>query len=175
MLTELGIVGLALFVLAMMGAFAGAWRARRLGPASAQLSCGALAAGAYWITHASLDWFWRYPAVTAPALALLGAAAAPALLTPERKDASAGRRTVLVVLAVFVATLVPPFLSERLVERSFDTFRSNTRQAYDDLALARDLNPLSDMPALTEGSIALALEDNKRAIDAYREAIRKRP
>ena len=31
------------------------------------------------------------------------------------------------------------------------------------------------MPALTEGSIALALEDNKRAIDAYREAIRKRP
>ena len=175
MLTELGIVGLALFLLAMLGAFAGAWRARRLGPASAQLSCGALAAGAYWLTHASLDWFWPYPAVTAPALALLGAAAAPALMMTQRKVASSGRRIVLAVLAVFVATLVPPFLSERLIERSFDTFRSDTKQAYDDLALARDLNPLSDMPALTEGSIALALKDRKRAIDAYREAIRERP
>ena len=61
MLTELGIVGLALFILAMVGAFAGAWRARRLGPAAAQLSCGAMAAGAYWLTHASLDWFWPLP------------------------------------------------------------------------------------------------------------------
>ena len=31
------------------------------------------------------------------------------------------------------------------------------------------------MPALTEGSIALALDDRERAIDAFREAIRKRP
>ncbi len=175
MLSELGIVGLGLFVLAMVGAFAGAWRARSLGPSSAQLSCGALAAGAYWLTHASLDWFWPFPAVTGPALALLGAAAAPALLMPERTDAPPGRRVVLIVLAVFVVSLIPPFLSERLVDRSIDTFRSDTQQAYDDLALARDLNPLSDLPALTEGSIALALKDKERAIEAFREAIRKRP
>jgi tetratricopeptide (TPR) repeat protein len=175
MLSELGIVGLTLFVLAMTGAFAGAWRARRLGPSAAQLSCGALAAGAYWLTHASLDWFWPFPAVTGPALALLGAAAAPALLMPERVDAPSGRRAVLVALVVFVLLLIPPFLSERLVDRSVDTFRADTQQAYDDLALARDLNPLSDQPALTEGSIALALKDNERAIESFREAIRKRP
>ncbi len=56
-----------------------------------------------------------------------------------------------------------------------DIFRADTEQAYDDLALARDLNPLSDRPALTEGSIALALDDTERAIAAFDEAIRERP
>ncbi len=90
MLSELGVVGLVLFALAMVGAFAGAIRARRLGPSAAQLSCGALAAGAYWLTHASVDWFWPYPAVTAPALALLGAAAAPAIRACPSDDSLDG-------------------------------------------------------------------------------------
>ena len=29
--------------------------------------------------HASLDWFWPYPALTAPVFALLGSACAPAI------------------------------------------------------------------------------------------------
>jgi tetratricopeptide (TPR) repeat protein len=175
MLSELGIVGLALFAMAICGGFAGAIRARRLGPAAAHLSCGALAAAAYWLTHASIDWFWPYPAVTAPVFALLGAAAAPALIMPERMSASPLRRPMIAVIAVFVVTLIPPFLSESLVQRAFDTFRSDTEQAYADLDAAKKFNPLSDMPALTEGSVALALEDRERAIEAFREAIRKRP
>ena len=41
---------------------AGALRARRLGPAGAWVSAFALTAGAYWLVHSSLDWFWPYPA-----------------------------------------------------------------------------------------------------------------
>jgi tetratricopeptide (TPR) repeat protein len=175
MLSELGVVGLVLFCLALLGAFAGAIRARKLGPAAASLSCGALAAATYWLAHASIDWFWPYPAVTACAFALLGAAVAPSLPLRARDSRRSGRRPLIAAVVVFVVLLVPPLLSELLVERSFDTFRSDTEQAYDDLELARDLNPLSDQPALSEGSIALALGQRERAIDAFEEAIRERP
>lgn len=175
MLSELGVVGLALFTALIVGAFAAAIRARKLGHASAQLSAAGLAAGAYWLAHSSLDWFWPYPAVTAPALALLGAAAAPALIMPQRTAPPRSRRPLLIAIVAFVVILVPPFLSERLVDRAIETFPEDAGRAYDDLALARDLNPLTDTPALREGSIALALDDRERAIAAYREATRKRP
>ncbi len=175
MLSELGVVGLALFGIAMVGAFGAAIRARKLGPAAAQLSCGALAAGAYWLAHTSIDWFWPYPAVTAGALALLGAASGPSLLAAAGAARPGGRRALIAAAAVFIALLVPPMLSELLVERSFDTFRVDPDQTYEDLDLARDLNPLSDQPALSEGAIALALHDRARSIDAFREAIREHP
>ena len=54
MLTELGVVGLVLFVAAMVGAFAGAIRARKLGPSAAQLSCGVLAARRV-LVHSRVD------------------------------------------------------------------------------------------------------------------------
>ncbi len=127
MLSELGIVGLALFVAAVIGAYAGAVRARRLGPSSAQLSCGALAGATYWLVHASADWFWPYPAVTAPAFALLGAAVAPALLMPDRETSPRSRRLLIVGTAIVALSVVPPFLSDRLVERSLDTFRVGHR------------------------------------------------
>lgn len=175
-LSELGVVGLALLVAALGGAFSGAVVSRRLGPSAVQLSCGAMAAGAYWLAHSSVDWFWPFPALCAPVLALLGAAAAPALILPGRERSTRrGRGLLLGVLAVFAISVVPPFLSERLTDRAFDSFRAHTEQAYDDLALAQTLNPLSDQPWLAEGAIAQALGETGRAIDAYREAARKRP
>jgi len=175
MLSELGFVGLALFGIAMVGSFGAAIRARKLGPSAAQLSCGALAAGAYWLAHASIDWFWPYPAVTAGALTLLGAASGPSLVAAAGAVRPGLRLARIAVVGVFIALLIPPMLSELLVERSFDNFRTDPEQAYEDLELARDLNPLSDKPALSEGAIALALDDRARSIDAFREAIRERP
>lgn len=174
-LTELGVVGLVLFLAAMAGAFAGAVRARKLGPSAAQLSCGVLGGGAYWFTHASIDWFWPYPAVTAAAFVLFGAAVAPTLLMPERASRPAGRRVVMALIAVFAITLIPPFVSKKLIDNAVETFAADPQQAYDNLELAKDLNPLTDVPALREGSIAFAQGDRERAIDAYREAVRKRP
>lgn len=101
---------------------------------------------------------------------------APTLLMPGRERSSRlPRLTLFVASLAFVVSTIPPFLSERLVERAFDSFRADAQQAYDDLALARDLNPLADAPALAEGAIAQELGDNERAIDAFREATRKRP
>ena len=89
---ELGLPGLALLVAALGGMGLGAFRARRLGPSAASLSAIALAAGTYWLVHASLDWFWPYPAVTAPVLCLLGSACAPAVMSPGRSGRRPGRR-----------------------------------------------------------------------------------
>jgi hypothetical protein len=74
MLTELGIPGLLLFAGFVVMAAAGVARSRPQHPA---LAAAALAAGAYWLVHSSYDWFWNYPAMTAPAICLLGAACAP--------------------------------------------------------------------------------------------------
>jgi tetratricopeptide (TPR) repeat protein len=175
-LSELGAVGLGLLVVVVVGAYAGALRARRLGPAAAQLACAAMAAGAFWLAHASVDWFWPFPAVSGPPIALLGAAVGPALILPGRARPRKGHRLVVVaLLGALIVSVIPPYLSERLMERSFSSFRADTAQAYDDLDLARALNPLSDSPYLAEGAIAMELGDTERAIAAYRKAADKRP
>jgi hypothetical protein len=175
-LSELGIVGLALFASAVAAAAAGALRARRLGPAGAWVSAFALTAGAYWLVHSSLDWFWPYPAVTAPVFALLGSACAPAVRI-DRPPAGRGRaRLALAAGAVTLAvSTVPPFLSQRYVDDAYEAWQSDPARAYDDLDRARSLNPLSVEPLLAEGAIARASGDRPRAVEAFRAAIDKRP
>ena len=154
LLGELGFPGLAMFAVVMVGAAAAALRSRRLGPVPATVAAGALAAGAYWLAHSSLDWFWTYPVVTAPVFALLGAAAAPALSAVRRGPAAGGRIVAAAaVLAVALAT-VPFYLSERYVNDAYRGWQTDLQGAYDDLDRAESLDPLSDEPSLAEGSIA---------------------
>jgi hypothetical protein len=179
LLSELGIPGLLLFLLAIIGAVAGALRARGVSPSAAALSTCALTAGGYWLAHASIDWFWTYPAVTAPVFALLGSASAPALLTrmvppsgSGRRPAAAGAVIGAVVLAVSV---VPPYLSERYVNNAFSDWRADPTRAEQDLDRARTLNPLSDLPLLAEGAIAREGGERERAIAAFEDAVELRP
>ena len=73
-----GLVGLGAAVRGAGGAAIGRHPRRRAsGPSAAGLSAVALASGTYWLVHASVDWFWPYPAITAPVMALLGSACAP--------------------------------------------------------------------------------------------------
>lgn len=76
MLSELGLPGLLLFTGFVFATAVGVLRSRAL---QKPLAAAALAAGAYWLVHSSYDWFWNYPAMTAPVLCLLGAAIAPAV------------------------------------------------------------------------------------------------
>ncbi|MQA75606.1 MAG: hypothetical protein GEU88_14920 [Solirubrobacterales bacterium] len=182
LLSELGAPGLLLLVMALGGALLGILRARRSGPAASALGAAALAAGTYWLIHSSVDWFWPYPAVTAPVLALLGAACGPAVVTPGSAVAAAGRRSATILRGLLIAGLgvlavsaVPPFLSERYVNDAYSESGTDPARAYDDLARAHDLNPLSNTPLLAEGAIARAAGDRARAIDAFTEAARKRP
>jgi hypothetical protein len=68
-LAELGVVGLALLAMFLAGVL---WAAKQA------LAVGALAAGPVagvvtYLAHSPLDWDWQMPAVTLPALALMGA------------------------------------------------------------------------------------------------------
>ena len=174
-LAQFGFPGLILFAGAIGAAGVGAMRARRLGPEPALLSIIALTAGAYWLVHASVDWFWPYPAITAPVLALLGSACAPALRIVGDAPRGRGRIWLAAGAVVLAISAVPPFLSERYVNAAYDEWQSDPSGAYDDLDRARTFNPLSIDPLLAEGAIARAEREPGRAIDAYRRAADMRP
>jgi hypothetical protein len=174
-LSEFGVPGLLLFAVAIAAAGWGAMRARRLGPEPAWLSIIALTAGAYWFAHASLDWFWPYPAITAPVFALLGSACAPALRIAGDAPRAHGRLWLTAGAVVLAISAVPPYLSQRYVDDAYDGWRSDPSGAYDDLDRAQSLNPVSAKPVLAEGAIARANGDRARAIDAFRQAAKKIP
>ena len=83
-LSQTGLVGALLLggalALALITA-AGAWRGP---PGRTAAAAGALAVFAPWAAQASIDWFWELAAITAPALAMLGAAAAVGAGPPRR-------------------------------------------------------------------------------------------
>ena len=174
-LAQFGFPGLLLFAGAITAAGVGAMRARRLGPEPAWLSIIALTAGTYWLVHDSVDWFWPYPAITAPVLALVGSACAPARRIVGDPPRGQGRRWLTAGAVVLAISAVPPFLSERYVNDAYDEWQSDPSRAYHDLDRAQTLNPLSVDPLLAEGAIARAKGDRRRAIDALHRAVEKRP
>jgi hypothetical protein len=174
-LAELGVPGLLLLLTALAAGAAGAIRARGSTPPAAAFSAVALAAATYWLVHASIDWLWAYPAVTACTIALLGAAAGSGLPTVARRPSRLARVLLLAGLAALALSAIPPFLSQRYVNRAYDDWRSDLDRAYQDLDRARSMNPLSDSPLLAEGAIARAAGDRVRALRAFREATAKRP
>ena len=173
-LSELGIVGLALLAVVLVGSGWGAWVGRRAGLQAAVVSGCALTAAAYWLAHSSIDWFWTYPAVTAPVFAMLGAAcrqpAAPASAGTRR-----WRRFASLAVVVLALSAIPPFLSERYLDAAYDGWRNDPGRADADLDRARSLNPLAIEPLLAEGAIARAGGRPEAAADAFEEAADKRP
>jgi O-antigen ligase len=174
-LSELGLPGLALLVAALIGAAIGIVRASSLGPSAASLGAIALASGGYWLVHSSVDWFWPYPAITAPVLALAGAACAPAIRTVHRQSTHRWRGWLFGGLAVLAVSAIPPWLSERYVNDAYATWRTDLSRAYDDLDNARRLDALDVTPLIAEGAIAQAADDRARALVALRAAAEDRP
>lgn len=176
-LAELGVPGLALLVLALAGAALGAIRSRRLGPEAAGLSAVALAAGAYWLTHTSVDWFWAYPALTGGVFALLGSACAPAAraLGDRASGPSRSMTVALVALAALALSAVPPFLAVKFLDAARLGWTADLDGAYADFDRARALNPLDDEPLLLEGVVAERSGDRERALERFSEAADQRP
>jgi hypothetical protein len=174
-LSEFGLVGLALLLAALAAAATGVIRAARLGPSAASLSAVALASGTYWFVHSSVDWFWAYPAITAPVMALMGSACAPAVRALGRISTRRSRGWLIGGLAVLAVSAIPPWLSERYVDDAYAAWRTDLARAYDDLDRARRLNALSATPLLAEGAISRAAGDRERALVALREAAEQRP
>ncbi len=173
--SELGFVGLLLFAAFAVAAVLAGLRSWRSGSSAAMLAAGSLAAGAYLLVHASYDWFWHYPAVTAPVIFLLGAAAAPAL-----REAAGGlgawQRWVAVGAVGFASLLaVPLFLSERYANQAYDSYPQHPATALSDLDRAADLNPYDPQPLYANGVIEAAGGRHAEAAASFREAIEREP
>jgi len=178
--SQTGIVGGVLFGGFLVAALAAVWAGRvRRSPLGNGVAGAAVVTFAYWALHGSIDWFWEFPGLAAPAFAWLGLGAAldrPPGTRPERPAAWTGRRmtaaalyTLVVVVAVLSLTL--PWLAAREVERAADTWRTSPEDAYAILDRARTLNPLSARSDLVAGAIAMREEDYNRAEGAFTRAL----
>jgi O-Antigen ligase/Tetratricopeptide repeat len=160
-LSETGIVGAALGLggLALLG-LAGVGRVRSSQGMERSARLALLAAAAAWGVHSLYDWDWEIPAVTLPALLAAAVAAAP----PVRSSAPRPRGPRAPLLAAVGAALAAvaisasaalPSLSEG---KRLDALRAaadgSLRQAAEDAALARRLDPLALEPLFTASIIA---------------------
>jgi hypothetical protein len=187
-LAQTGLVGTLLLLTALTAALAAGWRAMRLAdPLAGAVAGGAVLGFLYWAVHGMTDWFWEWAGLGAPAFALLGLACA---LAPRRAEETEGegaaargparRRGVLIVLAGAALVLGAlaiggPWQAERDVERAGAVFAQRPFEAYSRLDRAAGLDPVSDRPALIEGSIALRYGDLPRARAAFERALDRNP
>jgi O-antigen ligase len=177
-LSQTGVVGGLLLAGALAAALAAAARARRSPPAERALAAAAVAIFGYWLLHASVDWFWEFPALTGIALALLATATAlgPRRDSPRgwalRWPAAAAGGLVAVLLAVSFAL---PWLAERHVNRAAEIWPADPAGAFEHLDRAADLNPLSPRAQLTAATIALRLGRSGRAETDFRAALERQP
>jgi hypothetical protein len=81
-LSQTGLIGALLALAGLGAAVLAAWRALRgPDPLARAVAAAALAGFGYWVVHGSVDWFWEFAGLGAPAFALLGLVCA---LTPLR-------------------------------------------------------------------------------------------
>lgn len=175
-LGELGLTGLLLLVVGVGGAAVAAVRSRRYGPDAMLLSSVALTATAYWIVHASIDWFWAYPVPTAIVFLLLGCASAASAFAPSAEPSRRLRRTVLVAAIAFSLAIIPLYLSERLAVLGVQNgVAGRTAAAYRQLDVAADLDPFSDTALLATAELARREGDEERALTALDRAEARQP
>src|SRR5438105_7709847 len=180
-LSETGIVGSALGLAGLAAALAAGWRAVRAAPGrellAVEVAIAALGGFAYWLVHGSVDWFWEFAGLGAPAFALLGLACA---LAPSPEESVRGKasprpgqlgrmgagkrlpgprrvRGAVAELAgvVAAASLVAPWLSRLEVQNAASIWTHAPRAAYSRLQDAAGLNPFSDEAYLVAGRLAL--------------------
>jgi O-antigen ligase len=158
-LAETGLVGFAFLATGILVPLLAIARRAR----ASLLASGLLGAGTYWLTHATVDWIWTFPAATLPAFILLGIGVA-------RNDVMGFRGAVPAAAAAGILALVvfaPPWVSNRLTVHAPASPNTATEQ----LGWARRLDPLSIEPLFTQARLAGSPGD----IRYLREAVEKEP
>jgi tetratricopeptide (TPR) repeat protein len=204
-LSQTGLIGALLALAGLGAAMLAAWRALRgPDPLARAVAAAALAGFGYWIVHGSVDWFWEFAGLGAPAFALLGlvcaltpsrgrSAGSSSSLAQEAEDArgavsasSAARRRlpiprpVLAILGVLVVVtgalaLAGPWLSQLQVQRAARIWPQAPANAYSRLNQAAKLDPLSEEPYLVAGSIALRRDEVPKADGYFAKALSRVP
>lgn len=180
-LSQTGIVGGALFLAFAASALAAVWTAQRRRTAFGRaVAAAAVVTFAYWVVHGSVDWFYEFPGLAAPAFAWLGLAAGsqrplpavPAATDGSRRRLAAAGGAVLLVFAC--ASFVLPWLAARSVAQAAEGWRVDPARAYAQLERGRRLNFLSDRPDLVAGAIAMRRGDYERARVFFARALARR-
>ena len=191
LISQVGLVGTALFAAAVLLAFAAVLRRLRRGPAlEAGLAAGAFAGFAMFLTHAMADWLWEVPALGVLGFGLLAVGARVA--GPGEEEPSArGARTrregprlrpatlarglgAAAALAAAVS-LALPGVSARLLKSAYADFGGDLPKALGRLDRAADLNPLSAEPLVAKAVISRRASQLETARAALREALEREP
>jgi O-Antigen ligase len=180
LLAGTGMVGTALFVAFLAAVVAAGLRRARGDPMTRVVAAAALASAAYWLVHGSGDWLWEFPALGAPAAAMLGLAVGvrgterPA--SRRRGTAALGIRVALAAGFLFaLASLAAPWLAAVDVDRAVHVWRAHPQDAYRLLGRARRLNFLSENADVTAGAIASRRHEWPRMKAAFERALRRNP
>jgi hypothetical protein len=186
-LSQTGAIGALLALVGLAVALFAGWRAMRASgdPLGRTVAAAALAGFAYWGVHGSVDWFWEFAGLGAPAFALLGVACSLTPRTPLAWSVLArsprwGRRWLLAAFGLLasvaaVFSLGAPWLSERQIQSAASIWPRAPLSAYSRLDEAARLNPLSDRAYLVAGSIALRFGDLARAEHDFSLALLRVP
>jgi hypothetical protein len=166
-LAELGVVGLAAFVLLLAPALVGAVRAR-----ANPLIPAALGAYVAFLLHAAVDWDWQVPAVTVVALM-----AAVVILVQARGAGAikldAAPRWVGGGLFVLVGALAALGLAANhaLSDGGSALAANNPRAALSDASTAKTFAPWSDQPYILAGQAQLRLKNHPAALASFQHAV----
>ena len=203
-LTELGVVGFVLFLVAVCGLVVAVFRhARRdRNDPCRSLLAACQAAVAAFVVHLSIDWGWDMAAITLAFLLLVGVSAAyvrdrraePAATSPAPAPRSGAPATpaapgvrlgapsptvrVLATAAVLfvVACWALPYFAERATRTAQDQLsRGQVAAAEADARRAATLDPLSIDPLLTLAAVQVQQGDPDAAAATLERAVRLQP
>jgi tetratricopeptide (TPR) repeat protein len=183
LLVQTGVVGTLLFAGFLTCALAGVWRSIRRSKGFIRGLTGvATVSFAYWFVHGSVDWFWEMPALGAPAFAWLGLSLRTTAENDRSEVEASGARprvrrlyapAVALLALPAAATLALPWLAAKEVDAAAAGWRAKPQRAFDELRLARRLNPLSDRPDMVAEVIAGRLGERDRQRAALERALQR--
>ncbi len=183
-ISETGLVGALLFggFLAVSLVGVGRVRLRSGEPLSRGLAGIFAVVFAYWFLHSIGEWFWAFPALSAPIFAWLGIGmrldAGRATLAQPRwtkgwiAPVAAGSAAAVLFAT---ASMALPWIAAIDVNKAEASWASNPGDAFDRLDQARKLNFLSARPDLVQGSIAARLGENRRVRSSFEQALERDP
>ena len=183
-LSETGLLGALLGLAGLTAALlAGARSLRSEDRLTRAVAGGALAGFSYWLIHGSVDWFWEFAGLGAPAFALLGIACglapAPARGWSFRRGWAPPRRLKIAVAALVcvagAVSLAAPWFSQMQIQQAARVWVASPQRAYALLGGAARLDPLSEEPYLIAGGIAARLGDLTLADHEFSLALGRSP
>jgi UDP-GlcNAc:undecaprenyl-phosphate GlcNAc-1-phosphate transferase len=182
LLSELGLIGLALLIVALAGIALGAFRtvaAARTGPGARTIAVASIGVLVAWLVHTSVDWLHLLPGITA--IALVAAVCLVRRPEPATAAQTAARRRwipvvgVAVVVAFAALTLSRQALSGHFVSAARAAVPEDPVTALREADRALRIDP-ELMGAYYAKSAALARFDEPDAAKAaLREAARREP